>query len=472
MINKYITATVLAFVSGSAVKSQPQRPCPRLVVNITIDQLRTDYMEDFSPFYGDDGLKKLLSCGTVYENVRYTFSPVDRASAVASLMTGTSPSKNGITGAKWLNKKSLFPVGCIEDNGYSSRETASPKNLLVTTVNDELKISTGEKAIVFSIAREKDAAIISGGHAANGAFWFDHDSRRWRTSSYYSKKLPDWLESYNAMYANGFTENNINSNITNVALQCIEASGMGMDDIPDMLSLTYEAKNPDEKNLQLQNTYVQIDKELGKLISKTEKRLGKENVLFIITSTGYCDEKDVDYAKYKIPSGTFYINRTANLLNMYLGAIYGQDKYVDCCFYNQVFLNSRLIEQKRISMGEILDRSRSFLMQNEGVYNVFTSKDLLLSGNVGNPKIKNWYNPNRCGDLIIEVSPGWKLLNEENQQQYTSRENSLVFPVIFYGAGVGHTQVTIPETIERIAPTIAKIIRIRAPNACSAVPLF
>lgn len=473
MINKYITATVLAFVSSNVIKSQPQRFYPKLVVNITIDQLRTDYIEDFYPFYGENGIKKLLDNGAIYNNVQYTFFPVDRASAIASIMTGATPSKNGITGSKWLNKKSLFPVDCTDDIRYSSHPVPSPKNLLVTTINDELKISTEDKAIVFSIAKERDAAIISGGHAANGAFWYDQNSKQWCSSSYYSKKIPSWLESYNSLYANGFTDNNINSNITNVALQCIEAGGMGMDDVPDMLSLTYEAKIPENRSsLQLQNTYIQIDKELEKLISKTEKRLGKDNVLFIITSTGYCDEPKTDYSKYRIPCGTFYINRTANLLNMYLGAIYGQDKYVESCFYNQVFFNLKLIEQKRISMDEIQNRSQSFLMQNEGVCNVFTSKDLLLSKTDSNSKIKNWYNPGKCGDLIIEVSPGWQLLNEENQQQYTSRENLIFFPIIFYGAGITHTKITNPVTIERIAPTIAKNIRIRAPNACSATPLF
>lgn len=472
MINKYITATILAFVSSNMVKSQSQRFYPKLVINITIDQLRTDYVEEFYPFYGENGFKKLLSDGTVYDNVQYTFSPVDRAAAIASIMTGTSPSKNGITGSKWLNKKSLFPVDCVEDSKYSSGKNPSPNNLLVTTINDELKITTDDKAIIFSIAKERDAAIMSGGHAADGAFWLDLNNKRWYSSSYYSRKIPAWLESYNSLYANGFTESNINSNITNVALQCIEANGMGADDTPDMLSLTYEAEIPEFKNLQLQNTYIQLDKELEKLISKTEQRLGKDNVLFIITSTGYCDEKETDYAKYKIPNGTFYINRTANLLNMYLGAIYGQAKYVECCFYNQIFLNSRLIEQKRINMDELQNTARSFLMQNEGVSNVFTGKDLLLYNNSSNSKIRNWYNPNKCGDIIIEVFPGWRLLNEENRQQYTSRENTIFFPIIFYGAGIEHTQISTPVTIERIAPTVAKIIRIRTPNACSAMPLF
>ena len=242
-----------------------------------------------------------------------------------------------------------------------------------------------------------------------------------------------------------------------------------------MLSLTYDAKVPIDKDVLnkqlLQYKYVQLDKELEKLISGIESKVGKSNVLFVVTSTGYCNEKEIDYARYRIPSGTFYVNRTANLLNMYLGAIYGQDKYVESCFYNQIFLNIKQIEQKRINTSELLSRAQTFIMQLSGVSNVFTSKNLLLSGDNNSSRLRNWFFPNNCGDLVIEVSPGWKLFNEENFQQYTSKESTMPFPLVFYGTGVVAEEVTTPITIDRIAPTIAKAIRIRAPNACSVTPL-
>lgn len=477
MINKYITATFLAVASIGNISSQNVRPVPKLVVNIAIDQLRTDYIEAFIPYYSEGGIKKLLRNGAVYSNAQYMFSPVDRASSIASISTGTSPSSNGITGFRWLNKNTLIPVNCVDDNSYEgifTKEGASPKNIITTTINDELKIATEGDAIVYSIALERDAAVIGGGHAADGALWFNKDNKCWCSSKYYFKKAPSWLESYNFLYANNFTEDNVNANITNVALECVNSCGMGTDDITDMLSLTYSVKIPVKKinKQQLQNTYIQLDKELEKLISKLESKIGINNLLFVVTSTGYCDEKEINYEKYRIPSGTFYINRTANLLNMYLGAIYGQDKYIESCFYNQIFLNLRQIELKRINISDLLSRAQSFLIQNSGIKNVFTSNDLMLYGDKNDSKLRNWYNPDNCGDLIIEVSPGWKLLNEDTKQQYVSKGNAIPFPVIFYGTGIKHEELITPVTIDRIAPTIAKIIRIRAPNACSALPLY
>ena len=143
MINKYITATFLAVASIGNISSQNVRPVPKLVVNIAIDQLRTDYIEAFIPYYSEGGIKKLLRNGAVYSNAQYMFSPVDRASSIASISTGTSPSSNGITGFRWLNKNTLIPVNCVDDNSYEgifTKEGASPKNIITTTINDELKI--------------------------------------------------------------------------------------------------------------------------------------------------------------------------------------------------------------------------------------------------------------------------------------------------------------------------------------------
>lgn len=451
---------------------------PRLVVSITIDQLRTDYLETFMPYYSTQGFKKLLNEGAVYDNAVYTFQPVDRASAVASIFTGTVPRYNGITGTHWLDKSTLFPVDCVDDNsceGLFTKEKASPHNLTATTIGDELKIQTDGVALVYSIAKDKEAAILSGGHAADGVFWVDHANKCWCSSKFYLKKAPAWMDSYNILNVTDPSKGSVNPEITKLALHCVSSTSMGVDATPDMLNVTYDAKPPvgkDKGNLLLQDTYIQLDREIETLISKIETKVGRGNVLFVLTGTGYCNDKEPDYEKFRIQTGTFYINRTANLLNMYLGALYGSDKYVENCYNNEIYLNTKKIEQKRINMSEILSRSQSFLMQNSGVANALTSRDMLMPNGNSGSKLRNWYNQNRCGDLIVEVTPGWKLLNEDTNQQYTSRESIVAFPVIIYGYGIEAKRVITPITVDCIAPTIARFIRIRAPNACSATPLY
>ena len=104
--------TVLAF---SALQAQTSvvPASPRLVVGITIDQLRSDYLEAFMNLYGEEGFKRLLKEGKVYSQVAYDFKHVDRASAQAAIYTGASPFKNGIVATQWLDRASLRPVHCV-----------------------------------------------------------------------------------------------------------------------------------------------------------------------------------------------------------------------------------------------------------------------------------------------------------------------------------------------------------------------
>jgi hypothetical protein len=166
------------------------------------------------------------------------------------------------------------------------------------------------------------------------------------------------------------------------------------------------------------------------------------------------------------------MSRTANLMNMYFGAIWGQGAYVEAYFRNQIFLNHELLETKKISIAEATSRAQEFLCMMSGVRNVYTSLQLLTGNNEHLLKIRNGFNAERCGDLLIETAPGWRLLNEDTQENELSRASYIPFPIIFWGTGVKAERITTPVTIDRIAPTVARAIRIRAPNACSSEPLF
>ena len=111
MIYRQISIALIATLLTSVnVKAQPLLTQPKLLVNIIVDQLRSDYLEAFVPLYGEDGFKKLLQQGMVYSNASYSFSPIDRASAITSLVTGTQPYYHSITGGMWLDKETLRPV--------------------------------------------------------------------------------------------------------------------------------------------------------------------------------------------------------------------------------------------------------------------------------------------------------------------------------------------------------------------------
>ncbi len=470
-MNRYL-ALIMAVIYGAELQAQTLQPAPRLVVNIAIDQLRTDYIEYFAPKYSDEGLRRLLENGTVYQAASYPFTPVDRASAIASIATGTTPYYHGIIGTRWLDRNTLRPVFCVDD----PKHYTSPWRLATTTVSDELKVSTHGSAIVWSVASNREAAILSAGHAANGAIWFDNIKNDWRSSTYYTAREVEWFNSYKKTTANSIENKTVtNDDVVKIALQAATSTAMGRDDVSDMLCITLSAAPPAAAEatnwqIEMESVYMKLDKTLAHLINEIESSIGKEHVLFVVTSTGYVDEANEDLSKYNIPTGTFYINRTANLLNIYLSAIYGQGRYVEMCFHNQMYLNHKLIEQKRLGISEVLGRCQDFLVQIAGVGDVYTS-ERLLDGNNDILKLRNGFNPLLSGDIFVAVTPGWKLVNEETGESFSPRASFIPFPIIFYGAGTKAEHINTPVTTDRIAPTIAKTIHIRAPNACSAEPL-
>lgn len=457
MRNRYIYITLLSILGFNAeTYAQVIVQAPRLVVSITIDQLRTDYLETYAPLYSNDGLKRLLTDGKVFINGAYNFTPVDRASAIASLHTGTVPYYNGITAEEWLDKQTLRPQNCVRDQqiGYS------PQFLGTSTISDELKMATNGVAKVFSFAPTADAAILSAGHAADGAAWVSNG--KWATTTYY-RPINQWLSGYTRLFLPG---TDVNKAVTDAALKCLEQAGVGNDDKTDLLSLTYEAGRHME-------SYVELDRQMALLLNGIERQIARDRVLFVITGTSSREEEEEsNQERYRIPTGTFYINRTANLLNMYLGAIFGSAKYVEFCHKNHIYFNHQLLRQKNIHLGEICSRSQEFLLQLSGVRNVYTANQLLTSDSYLLESIRNGFNVEKCGDLIIDIAPGWKLINEDTLEKSISRSAHVLFPIIIYGAGTKAERIQTPVTVDRIAPAVARAIRIRAPNACSSEPLF
>ena len=112
MRNKYLYITLLSVLAlhAEAQGQKGTRQVPKLVVNITIDQLRSDYLELFAPTDGTDGLLRLMEQGAIFEQASYPFRNIDQASAISSVVSGTTPFYHTITGEQWIDRASLRPV--------------------------------------------------------------------------------------------------------------------------------------------------------------------------------------------------------------------------------------------------------------------------------------------------------------------------------------------------------------------------
>ncbi len=516
--------TSILVLTFSGLQAQTSPATPKLVVTLAVDQLRTDYMEAFSPLYGERGFKRLFREGKVFRQMTLPFKNADRASAIAAIFTGSTPSVNGIIAENWLDIQTLRPVNCVDDSqfmGNYTNESTSPSRLLTSTFTDELKIASQNKAQIYAIAPFRDAAIFSAGHNGNCAFWLNEETGEWCSSTYYSD-FPWWMSQYNDNKAPGChikdmvwipalpihsynllpgsntkpfkykfenegiskfrrlaTSPFINEEINLLAEELLNKSTLGEDEITDILSLTYYAGNYNRLNsrdcaTEIQDTYVRLDRSIASLFDILERKVGLQNILFCLTSTGYTDKEEADLDIYRIPGGEFHLNRCATLLNMFLMACYGEGQYVEAYYNQQIYLNHRLIEEKQLNLTDIQDKAAEFLVQFSGVNEVYSAHRLLLGS--WSPKIeriRNGFHRKYSGDLIIEVLPGWTVIqdNGHENKNYTIRTAETPAPLIFWSSNIKAETIHTPIDANRIAPTLAGAMRIRAPNACTVPPL-
>jgi predicted AlkP superfamily pyrophosphatase or phosphodiesterase len=176
---------------------------PKLVVVIVIDQFRGDYLERYREQFGEGGFRLLMDHGAYFSDCYYNYANTMTAPGHSTLFTGTYADGHGILANEWWDPQKKRNVTSVQDDntrlvGISGDVVgASPRNLLVGTLGDELRNGTQGKARVFAVSLKDRASVLPGGFAANGAYWIDQKSGQWITSSYYRSDLPKWAQDFN-----------------------------------------------------------------------------------------------------------------------------------------------------------------------------------------------------------------------------------------------------------------------------------
>ena len=180
---------------------------PALVVGITVDQMRADYLYRFWNNFGEGGFKRLVQGGFVCGDHHFGYAPTYTGPGHASIYTGTTPAYHGIIANDWYDRAAAGSVYCASDTSVRAVGAASPDQkagfmsphrLQVSTLGDELKLATGGQAKVFGMSMKDRGAILPAGHSADGAFWFHgKDEGVFISSTYYYEELPDWAQKFN-----------------------------------------------------------------------------------------------------------------------------------------------------------------------------------------------------------------------------------------------------------------------------------
>src|SRR5450631_1700868 len=206
-MRKNIFLVLLFFVQAGSGWAQPGgTPVarPKLVVGIVVDQMRWDFLCRYINMYTQDGFKRLLKEGFSCENTYINYLPSFTAVGHTCIFSGSVPSISGISGNDWTDQLTGAQVYCVGDStvqavGVKSAADGkmSPRNLLVSTITDELRMATNYQSRVVGVSLKDRAAILPAGHMANAAFWMDDSSGNFISSTYYMNKLPQAVVNFN-----------------------------------------------------------------------------------------------------------------------------------------------------------------------------------------------------------------------------------------------------------------------------------
>lgn len=216
MIKKVKPIITLFLFWGSISFSQIQNP-PKLILQITVDQLRGDLPEKFMTNMGDGGFRYLKNQGIWYNNAHYGHANTETVVGHTTLATGADPAVHGMISNVWFDREKGKLVYNIEDPKYhilssgadvdqsteidasqklASSDGRSPGNIMVTTFGDELFLKTNGKSKIFGVSVKDRGAVTLAGHTGK-AFWFSKSKGDFITSTYYYDKYPKWVKKWN-----------------------------------------------------------------------------------------------------------------------------------------------------------------------------------------------------------------------------------------------------------------------------------
>jgi arylsulfatase A-like enzyme len=187
---RYRPALLLVTMTLGCTPAATQAPATdiRLVVHLSVDQLRPDYLERWQ---GEltGGLGRLLREGVVYLEAEQDHAITETAPGHASMLSGRWPASTGIISNDRGVPDRAYPLVGTGGGG------ASPARFTGTTLYDWMR-SAYPEAQALSVSRKDRGAILPVGRAAASVFWWS--SGRFTTSRWYGTTLPDWVTAWNA----------------------------------------------------------------------------------------------------------------------------------------------------------------------------------------------------------------------------------------------------------------------------------
>jgi hypothetical protein len=510
---------------------------PGLVVGIVVDQMRWDYLYRYYDRYGDGGFKRLLKDGFRCENNYINYLPSSTAVGHSAIFSGSTPGINGIAGNDWVEQLTGKTMYCVGDStvktvGSGSKQgQMSPRNLLSTTITDELRLATNFRSKVVGVSLKDRASILPAGHNPTGAFWFDDANGNFITSTYYMSELPAWVKTFNAkkepeaLLANGWStlyplNTYLQSSMDDspwegqfageaspvfphnmsgfykahksVMRQCpfgntltldfakaaIEAYQLGKSDVTDFLTINcastdYVGHMYGPNSIEIEDTYLRLDRDLAAFFKVLDDKVGNGNYTVFLTAD-HGASHSVEFNKaHNMPAGYWKQNAYRDKLNALLKEKYQTEKLVISVADYKVNFNRQLISAAKLDLEAIKKICVDFLQDDPNILFVVDVAhiDAAAIPEVIRTKIINGYNYHRSGPVLVIPKSGFFESGPTGTGHGEWNPYDTHIPLIFMGWGI-KPGVTYGNTYTvDVAPTIASLLKIQAPSGAIGSPI-
>ena len=542
-MRKIILVSIIVILTSNAIAQRKNTILPALpssqglIVGLVIDQMRYDYIYRYWSKFGNDGFKRLVSEGFVFSNTNYNYVPTYTAPGHACIYTGTTPSVNGMISNEWYDRATRKSQYCVNDTTVMPLGTTSisgkmsPRNLLSTTVTDELRLATNMQSKVIGIALKDRGAILPAGQSANAAYWHDPYSNNWVTSTYYMSSLPQWVLDFNKrklvdsllsykwttlLPINQYTESTPDDNAyeglfsgeekpvfphdlpalkakeselirstpfgntftKEFAIAAIQGENLGKGKATDFLALSFSSTDYvghmyGTNAIELEDTYLRLDKDIAELLKFLDTWTGNNYLLFMTADHGAVNNP-IFSRDYHIPGGKFESGMLSDSLKKYIAGIYGTDTLIMNASSHNIYLNRSYIESKKINLQQVQETCAAFVTNLKGVSAAMTATELARGINRTGiySLMQNGYNVQRSADVMIQLQAGWiDWYSKTGTTHGTAYSYDTHVPLIFFGKRIKAGSSVDPVSVCDIAPTISQLLNIEFPSGNSGIPL-
>lgn len=418
--------------------------------------------------------------------------------------------------------------------GSARNGKISPMNLYSSTITDELKISTMQQGKVIAMSIKDRGSALPGGHYSDGSYWYDSRTGNFMTSTYYMEDLPDWMKAFNnrkladkylnqtwdtfkpigqynesgpdnSPYEGGFRDKQTptfpynlselrgsngnfgllpstpfgNTILNELALAAIDGEGLGADATTDFLAVSFSSPdyighNFGPRSKEVQDTYIRLDKEIARLLSALDSKVGKGNYVVFLTADHAVAENSLRMKHDKFRVDNFNRRVYGDYLKEAVNAKYGDAKWFEGPIGYDAFLDHDVVAEKGVDLYELQLFVAQTAMKFEGVHLALTATDLARNSYSEQMRslMQSSYHSKESGDVKIILNPAW----QSGRPKGTGHGNAWTYdthvPIIFYGWGIKPGTSVRKMHITDIAPTVSMLLQIRLPNGATGQPVY